>query len=495
MKKTSHSSNTVQAFWVASGSLSSILLAIVSAAILSRYFSKYDYGTYKQVVYVYSSLLVLFSAGLPRVYSYFLPRYTPEEGLSIVKKVSKMLFVAGLLFSAFLFFLSGPISVVMHNPSLAHPLRVFSPIPIFLLPTLGLEGIFATYRKTMYLAIYNTISRFLMLVFIVAPVVFFKGSLTDALYGWVFISVLTFFLALYFKTIPFRNIVALPTGLTYQQLFGFSLPLVTASLWGMTIKAADPFFISHYFGNIVYAEYANGFIELPFVAMITSSTSVVLLPVFSKMIQDGNAVEDLLATWTSVLQKSALLIYPLVVFFIFYAETIMVLLYSEKYAASGAYFQINMVLNFFNIIIFAPLFLAMGKTKLYSHLHLLFALLLWGSDFLVILLFHTPEAIAINSTFFQVVKIILFMYWSSRFLNVSIYRFFPFLMLFKIVFLSLFVIGVLKVISLWIVLPDSLLIQFILNFAVYIILLLGFSPFLGLSYKEIIKPLLKKISK
>ncbi|MQP24727.1 oligosaccharide flippase family protein [Flavobacterium sp. LMO8] len=495
MKKTSRSSNTVQAFWVASGSLSSIALAIVSAAILSRYFSKSDYGTYKQVVYVYSSLLVLFSAGLPRVYSYFLPRYTHEEGLSIVKKVSKMLLVSGLLFCTFLYFLSEPISMVMHNPSLAYPLRVFSPIPLFLLPTLGLEGIFATYRKTMYLAIYNTISRFLMLLFIVVPVVFFKGSLTEALYGWVFISVLTFFLALYFKTIPFRSLVAKPTNLTYSQLFEFSLPLVTASLWGIAIKAADPFFISHYFGSSVFAEYSNGFIELPFVSMITSSTSVVLLPVFSKMIQDGNTVDSLLATWTSVLQKSALLIYPLVVFFIFYAESIMVLLYSEKYAASGVYFQINMVLNFFNIIIFAPLFLAMGKTKLYSHLHLIFALILWGSDFIVIQLFYTPEAIAINTTFFQVVKIFLFMYWSARFLNVSFYRFFPFLVLLKVLFLSLFVVGILKAISLCNILPNWLFIQLILNFVLYIILLLGISPFLGLSYKEIIKPLLKKISK
>ena len=96
-------SNTLQAFWLAIGNFSSFLLAIVSAAILSRYFSKTDYGTYRQVVYVYSTLLVIFTAGLPTVFSYFLPRYNLQQGKDIVLKVSRLLFYAGLLFSIFLF--------------------------------------------------------------------------------------------------------------------------------------------------------------------------------------------------------------------------------------------------------------------------------------------------------------------------------------------------------------------------------------------------------
>ncbi|MBK6782311.1 MAG: hypothetical protein IPG79_00010 [Saprospiraceae bacterium] len=53
-------SNTIQVFWVALSSLSSMMLALVSAAILSRYFDKQEYGTYRQIIYVYTSLVLIF---------------------------------------------------------------------------------------------------------------------------------------------------------------------------------------------------------------------------------------------------------------------------------------------------------------------------------------------------------------------------------------------------------------------------------------------------
>ena len=42
----------MQAFWLGFGRLSSFALAFVSAAILSRFLSKEDYGTYKQIMYL-----------------------------------------------------------------------------------------------------------------------------------------------------------------------------------------------------------------------------------------------------------------------------------------------------------------------------------------------------------------------------------------------------------------------------------------------------------
>ena len=43
--------NTVQAMWIGMGSFSSFALSLVSAAILSRYFDKTEYGTYRQILF------------------------------------------------------------------------------------------------------------------------------------------------------------------------------------------------------------------------------------------------------------------------------------------------------------------------------------------------------------------------------------------------------------------------------------------------------------
>ena len=100
--KINNNSNTVQAVWLGLGSFVSFSFGIISAAILSRYLSKADYGTYKQVLYVYNTLLVVFSLGLPRAYSYFLARVPIEAGYSIVRKINLMFLIIGIVFSLFL---------------------------------------------------------------------------------------------------------------------------------------------------------------------------------------------------------------------------------------------------------------------------------------------------------------------------------------------------------------------------------------------------------
>lgn len=494
-KSQKGSNNTIQAFWVAMGSLSSIALGIVSAAILSRYLDKTEYGTYKQILYVYSTLLIVFSAGLPRVFAYFLPRYSIEEAKTIVRKINRVLFIAGLIFSLFLFLFSGIIGAILKNPELSYGLKIFSPIPMLLLPTLGIEGIFSTYKKSIYIAIYNTLSRFLMLIFIVTPVIVFEGSYITAIYGWLGVSVITFIIAYYFKNIPFKGSKSVDTTLNYKEVFAYSLPLVGASIWGIAIKSADQFYISRYFGAGVFAEFSNGFIELPFVAMITSSASVVLMPIFSRVFHQNEGLEKLTETWKNTLNKSATIIYPILIFFILYANEIMILLYSQKYAASGIYFRINMFLNFFNIIIFAPLFLSMGKTKLYSLVHMILAFTIWISDYLLILLFNSPIAIAFNSTFLNILKIICFMYLASRLLNVKFLEFFPIKTLSIIILhggLVAVVVKVLQVIALY-TLP--IFYQVVISGMIYLLLMLGTGKLFKIDYLIAFKPLIKIIKK
>ena len=95
--------NSRQAAWVAMGSLFSFGFSIVSSMILSRYFDKADYGTYKQVMYVYNTLLTVFTLGLPKAYSYFLPRVNPQEAKDLINKITRLFFLLGGVFSILLF--------------------------------------------------------------------------------------------------------------------------------------------------------------------------------------------------------------------------------------------------------------------------------------------------------------------------------------------------------------------------------------------------------
>lgn len=487
--------NTVQAFWVALGSLSSFSLAIVSAAILSRYFDKTEYGTYKQIVYVYSTLLIVFSAGLPNVFSYFLPRYKLEQGKDIVDKLTKVLLLLGFGFSCLLFVSAGFIAGILKNPEIGTGLRYFSIIPLFLLPTLGIEGIFSTYKKTVFIAIYNTITRFLMLIFIVTPVMFYGGDYLFAIYGWIIVSIISFFLALYFKNIPFRKVEKQKSGLSIQEIFQYSVPIMFASIGGIIMRSSDQFYISRYFGTESFADYSNGFIQLPFVGMITGAAAVVLMPIFSKIIDDKSDINVLIQTWESTLIKSATIIYPMVIFFILNAEAIIIILFTDLYLNSILFFQLAMAVNFFNVIIFSPLILALGKTKFYANIHFLFAGLTWLGGYLAVIFFDTPYHIAGISVFLNIILILSMLKYSAGIMKISARKLIPILALVKLILHGGLIFFVTKLL-----IDKTLLVEFPL-ISVAIIGLIGSliliitGPFLQLDYFLIVRPLLNKIKR
>lgn len=484
--------NTYQALWVGVGSLSTFALTIVSAAILSRYFDKTEYGTYRQILYVYSTLLIIFTGGLPRVFSYFLPRYSLAQGKDIVWKISMMLFFFGFIFSIVLFLGSNFIANILNNPELAVGLKYFSPIPMLLLPTLGIEGIFTTYKKTEFIAIYNTVSRLLMLLFIVLPVIFFDGTYLYAIFGWMVASVITLIMAYFFKEIPYKNVSKETAQLDFREIFSYSLPLVAASVAGLAIRSADQFYISRYFGPEIFAEYSNGFIQIPFVGMVTGATSMVLMPQFSKMIHEKTEINKIAVLWKNALAKSALLIYPMVIFFMFHAKPIIILLYSEDYSGSVIYFQIAMTVNFFNIIIFAPLLFSFGETKFYLKVQIAGAILAWVVGFFLIKTYSKPENFAILTVLITVFLVLTNLKKVADLLKIRFWDILPLNSFLMISTQALLVCAAITIgyIYLWGSLNYFLIL--VINFSLFGILMLGSGKFFKLDYFSVLKPLLSK---
>ena len=494
MKNKKLDNNTIRAFWVALGSLSNFGFSIIGAIILSRYFSKVDYGTYKQIIFIYTSLLVVFSAGLPSVFGYYLPRYSLNQGKDIVIKITKILFVLGIFFSLFLFVFSDLMGVILNNPDLSKTLKYFSPIPMLLLPTLGIEGIFSTYGKTYYIAIFDFITRIITLIFVLTPVVFFNGTMLDCIIGWVFGCSLQFIIALFFKKIPFIRVETEKSNLPFREIFKYSLPILTASFWGILIVSSYQFYISRYFGTEVFADFSNGFIELPIVTMITSSSAVVLLPVFSKMVNEKNNMDDLISLWKRTLIKSASLIYPIIVFFIFNSDSVIKILYSEKYMNSSIYFVIAMCVNFFNIILFSPLLFSLGKTRFYSNLHMFIAFLAWVLGYVIVQIFNSPIYIAMLVAILTILKLLIFFIYISKLLKTPILKLLPIVGFVKYFVHSIIAIYISKgiITNLFISLND--IVHVLLVFILYTSILLLTARFFRVNYLIAITPLLKKIN-
>lgn len=488
----SETNNTKQAAWVALGSLFSFGFGIVSSMILSRYFDKIEYGTYKQVLYVYNSLLAVFTLGLPKAYSYFLPRSPLDEAKSLIKKITNLFFILGGILSFFLYFASGFFADFLKNPALEYSLKIFAPVPLLMMPTMGLEGILATYRKTKFLSIYTFTTRLIMLLSVILPVVLFDLDCNDALIGFVIGSLLSFLIALYLKYYPVKSEGSRNTTCSYKEIFSFSFPLFTATIWGVLINSTDQFFISRYFGTEVFAEFSNGAMELPFVGMIVGACSTVLTPLFAKHVYEKSDFKiTIYPVWNNAFIKSAMLIYPIVFFCFMDAEIIMQIMYGDLYVNSGCFFRIKLFTYFTKIISFYSILFALGATKFYSKVFLWVLILLVLTEFLVVKLIDSALMVTATHVFYTTCYCLVFLSYIAKCFSVRLIDLIPVMVLIKILLAS-------SLAFVLVFLGKSLIYSFKspflflgVDFFFFFLAYSFFSYMLKLRYISLIKPILK----
>ena len=143
------------------------------------------------------------------------------------------------------------------------------------------------------------------------------------------------------------------------------------------------------------------------------------MPVFSKVVYEKSDVAQITGPWRNALNKSAILIYPMVMFFLFYSKEVITIIYSEAYESSSVFFSIAIVQNFFNIIIFAPLLLSLGKSKLYARILYGLAATTWVLEYAVIKIFNTPVSVAVCFVIISICGTLISLFYSARLLKIS----------------------------------------------------------------------------
>lgn len=486
-------SNFNQALWLAIGYTCSMAVGIVSSAILSRYFDKTEYGTYKQIMYVYHILFTVFQAGLPAVFTYFLPRYGKEEGKYIVKKINGLLFILGAFCSVFLFCTSGFIASLLKNPELATGLKIFSFFPLFTLPTLGVEGIYTVNKNTRFVAIYNVITRLLMLVCIVIPVIFIKNDYRYALVGWGIASFIAFIIAIVAKNRVYSAVETKEIPNMFREVLSYTLPIMGSALVFMFFNSASQFFISRYYGTEAFAEYSNGHMTLPFAAIFIAPIRALITPAFAKASKDNNFDSALAMLYNSTKQLFVIML-PLIAFAFFFAKDIMVFLYSEAYAASASYFRIILMFNVVEMFVFSSVLNAIGKSKQHFIFDISCTIVLWGLDFLLVYAGGNPYLITaafvlMNSTCRYILPgIYLYFHEKIHVLNREIISCF-----FKVFIHVVLCCGLTYLLSLFVLddmKPFYRLIMFIIVF--YLILLASARWIVKIDYLQALTKLIKK---
>jgi len=355
-------SRALKAATLGSGTFLLKFTGLVSAAVLSRIFTKTDYAAYRQVFLSYNFVFPLLILGLPSSLYYFLPG-NKKKGRSILSGNLLLSFVMGAMFALAVWLGANHLLAKrFNNPALSPLLLLLIPYALVALPIASLGPCLISCDRVKTLVTFNVASRIGIFACVIALVLIWRTPFA-AVSGTVVAELLIFFPAIFLMYRAVEGDNWRPTFENMSAQLKYSIPLALASLAGMTTLGLDKVLVSSMCTPEKFAVYVNGAIEIPFIGVITGSVMSILTPDFAAMYQQGEN-EEILTVWRRAMVKCALLILPTMVFLFIMAPEAMRVLFSAEYAESARPFRIFLLALPIRITTYGSVLKATGRTKL-----------------------------------------------------------------------------------------------------------------------------------
>jgi len=303
--------------------------------VLARVFDPAEFGTYKQLFLVHSTIYYIAQLGMASSLYYFLPR-APHEAGRYVANSMWFLGTAGLAAFVIVVVASPKLAQWMSNSELAAYLPWIGLYLLLMMFSTALEIVLISRSRYSWASASYAISDLARAAAFILPVLVFR-QLRWLLWGAVAVAfvrvVVTFF---YFRR-AFRSTFTLDRALLKSQL-AYALPFAAAVLVE-TLQASFPqYAVSYLFDPATFAIFAVGCLQIPLVDFAASPTSDVMMVKMQERLAEGRKLA-VLKIWHDTTWKLALLFFPLFAFCVVAAREIIVFLFTAKYVASVPIFM------------------------------------------------------------------------------------------------------------------------------------------------------------
>lgn len=303
--------------------------------VLVRVLEPEEFGTYKQLFLLLTTLYLIAQAGMAESLYYFLPKEAAKAGNYIANSMI-FLALAGVFSGGLLFALSPRIVEWFGNPSLAeHLVWVSAALPLMMIGA-GLEIILVSCRKIGQAALTYGVSDFVRASLLILPALVW-GDL-----GWIMAGAVLFGMARIAAT--FSHLRAAfsselrPGFDAFRRQMAYALPFGLAAAIEVVQINYHQYAVSHYFDAATYAIYAVGCLQIPLVDFLANPTANVMMVRMAERLEP-RSTDALVPIWSDATRKLILIFFPLAAFVIVEAESIIVLLFTEEYRASVPIFM------------------------------------------------------------------------------------------------------------------------------------------------------------
>jgi O-antigen/teichoic acid export membrane protein len=312
-----------------------ILISILMLPFLVRSLSYEEYGTYGQIQIILNLLLIVFLFSLNQSITILLSKsHNPKNTIHTVTLIALTLTFLG---SISLSFLASTLAHSFENILIDQllPLSLFQFAGQLFFSFYFSAAIF--YDKVKQATLIVILTNILRIVGLFIAINYFNG-LTAII--WV-LNITSILQAIWIYLILPKIAKGIGTFelKTAKEVFSIGGPMMLTSITDRSAVYIDGLMISAMLTTTQYAIYRAGAFEVPFIASLYGSVSVILIPEVIKLIH-GNQTENAVKLKNKAISTTAFIIYPILVYILFFSKPILTVYITDKYADSALIFSI-----------------------------------------------------------------------------------------------------------------------------------------------------------
>ena len=303
--------------------------------VLARIFDPAEFGTYKQLFLVHSTIYYIAQLGMAASLYYFLPR-APHEAGRYVANSMWFLGMAGLAAFGLVVMASPKIAQWMSNSALTAYLPWIGLYLFLMMLSTALEIVLISRGRYFWASASYAISDLARAAAFILPVLVFR-QLRWLLWGAVAVAFVRVVVTLVYFRREFRTTFT-PDRVLLKSQLAYALPFAAAVLVETLQGSLPQYAVSYLFDPATFAIFAVGCLQIPLVDFAASPTSDVMMVKMQERLAQGRKLA-VLKIWHDTTWKLALLFFPLFAFCVVAAREIIVFLFTSKYAASAPIFM------------------------------------------------------------------------------------------------------------------------------------------------------------
>ena len=303
--------------------------------VLARIFDPTQFGTYKQLFLVFTTVNLVAQLGMASSLYYFVPRATHEAGRFVANSLL-FLGTAGLACFGGLVWGAPRIAHWLSNTELSRYLPWIGAYLFLMLLSATLEIVLISRGRYFWASTCYAVSDLARAAAFLLPVILFR-QLEWLLKGAVAVAFLRVIFTLFYYRREFRGSLK-PDRVLFRSQLTYALPFAAAIFVEIVQASLPQYAVSHLFNPATFAIFSVGCLQIPLVDFAASPTSDVMMVKMQESLAEGRK-PAVLAIWHDTTWKLAVLFFPIVAFCVVAARQIIVLLFTVKYAASVPIFM------------------------------------------------------------------------------------------------------------------------------------------------------------